>query len=109
MEHAVEHQNAEFVLGGVAELASLGAGAGRGDREVAEVTVRPGERKHVGRVILAAKLSIEAAQLGVAGDQAIEALAASDLTLQFAGEAPKRVCGRFGHRTAKRDSTAFWR
>src|ERR1035437_3854760 len=67
------------------------------------------ERAHVGRVVLAAEIAIQAAEFGVAGDQGVERAALDNFLLQLAGEAfdrrPPQTCG---HAT-ERDATAFGR
>ncbi len=82
----------DFLFGGVAEFAGLGAGArerrwrGRPRRRLSAVGAA-GKREHVGGVVLAAEVAIQAAQFGIAGDQAVERAALGDLALQAAGEA----------------------
>lgn len=68
MECAMEHENHDLLFDGVAELGGLLAGALEGDGEF----VGTGEGKDVGGGILTAELEVEAAEFGIAGEQAGE-------------------------------------
>src|SRR4051794_25625793 len=107
VKNAVQHEDAQLVLGGMAEVASLRASAHHRNGEIAEMAVLAGERQHVRRVVLAAEIAIEAAQLGVAGDQAIEAAAAGNTAFQSAREGGKGSGAHVRRGAAKRDGTAF--
>ena len=65
-----------------------------------------GKRKHVGGVIQSAELPIQAAQLGIAGDEAIERLSLGDLFLEAAGEAFHGAAAEIGWRAAESYGTA---
>jgi hypothetical protein len=72
MEHAVEHQNTNFVDSAMPKLAGLRLGALDRDCEIAE---RPNfstgrERENISRVIMTQKLKIQPLQRAVSGDEA---------------------------------------
>ena len=95
VKHAVQHQDADFLLDGVAEFARLRAGAASGDGDVAEErAARAGrlgrEREDVGGVVLAAEVAVQAAQFGVAGDQHVEGAALGD----FLSQVPRETLDR---------------
>ena len=83
----MQHQDANLTLGRVAELARLGAGTGERYGDVASARrARFGkarEREDVGGRVLAAKLAVQAAHVGIPGDEAIKRSAARDLCLQL--------------------------
>jgi hypothetical protein len=99
VQDAVKHQDLDFLLGPVAEFAGLGAGAGKRDGDIAQWGAgcrgpdagglglgNRRERQNVRGVVLAAKNSVQAAQFGVARDQAIEGTAVSHFRLEFPRE-----------------------
>ena len=93
MQYAVEHQDTNLVDDGVLVFGGLLLGAVDGDGDLAEEAVASaaGKRKHVGRIVVAEELQVQALQFGVAGKQAIEAAAVGDLGLKAFG---KRTYGR---------------
>jgi hypothetical protein len=126
VQHAVQHQDFDFVFDVVAELARLGPGAAQGDGEIAQAgdgrsgggmtdawaggrsgRWNGGKRKHVGGVIQTAKFAIQAAQFGIAGDEAIERLALGNFFLQAAGEKLHRAPAKIGWRAAESHGTAI--
>src|SRR5947209_1595307 len=66
------------------------------------------EGQHVSRVVLAPKLAIQLAKLGVAGDQAIEATSLGHLALELSREPADVPLRCVRHRTAERDATAIY-
>ena len=86
VQRAVEHQDAQLVGERMAALGGLSPGAVDGDGDVAceSVPVRCRERQHVGRIVLPAKLPVEAADFGVIRDQAGDGPAARDAPRELA-------------------------
>src|SRR5674476_275771 len=120
VKHAVQHEDLDFLLDRVAEFTRLGAGAPQGDGDVAEERTAPDprgvprsrlcwEREHVGRVVLAAEVAIEAAELGVAGDQGVERAPLANFLFQRAGEASDRRPPQTCRDPTEPDATAFGR
>jgi hypothetical protein len=64
------------------------------------------KRKHVRGVIQAAKLAIEAAQFGVAGDEAIKRLSFGDFVPEAVGKALHGAAAEIGWRAAENYGTA---
>ena len=79
----MQHQDLDFVFRAVAEFARLGPGAAQRNSQVAQVGRRRSgrERQDVGGVIQTAELAIQTAQIGVAGNEAIERLSLGDFFL----------------------------
>src|ERR1017187_2929804 len=67
------------------------------------------EREHVGRVVLAAEVAVQAAELGVARDQGIERAAFGNFLTQRTGEAFDACPAQTGGGATERDATAFGR
>ena len=125
VQHAVQHQDLDFVFYSVAEFARLGPGSAQRNGEIAQTGGGPtaawpgglaggradacsgGEREHVGGVIQTAKFAIQAAQIGVAGDEAIERLPLGNFFLEPAGEEFHRAPAEIGWRAAESHGTAI--
>ncbi len=72
MEQPVQHQDADLVLPGMAELLGLFTGPLGGDGHLANLPAgaRLGERQDVGWVIFAQELAVQPLQFAIVGDQA---------------------------------------
>ena len=100
VEHAVEHQDPDFLLRSMPKFAGLRAGPGQGDGEIAERPLACGRWQAADgndstsvAIVLAAEVAIQAAQFGVAGDQAVECAALGDFVLELAGESSRARAG----------------
>lgn len=88
MQDPVKHENAYLLLKRVAAFGRLPAGLRRTDGQFAESgwgaarNSGAGKREHVGRHILAAEFPVQAAQLGVLGDEACEIAAGQKFVAQ---------------------------
>ena len=105
----MQHENLNFLFDIMTEFARLRSGPSQGNGEIAQV--RGGrcgrKREHVGGGIEAAKFAIQAAQLGVAGNQATKWLPFSNFALQAAGETLRGSATEFRRRAAEGYGTAI--
>jgi hypothetical protein len=90
MEHSVQHQDSQFFFDRVSALGRLRRGAVEGDRQLTGFAVGGRKREHVSRVIFAAKLSIQLAQLCIICDQARYGASAARAFHEFVQEGFQR-------------------
>jgi hypothetical protein len=107
VQQAMQHENPDLLQGAVAEGPSLGAGAWKGDGDVSKKGARGGERQHVGGVIVAQKLKVQAAQFGIARDQAVEGAAMGHFHLEAAGESLDEPAAEIRRDAPERNGTAL--
>jgi hypothetical protein len=110
----MQHEDLDLLPGVVAEVAGLGSGAGERDGDVAEVGARgqgPGaggrERKHVRRAIVAQEFTVQAAQVGIARNQAVEGAALGHFQLEAARESLDGPASEIWWDAPERNGTAL--
>jgi hypothetical protein len=111
MRDAVQHQNAELVVGGVAMLGALRGSALPGDGNLTEVAGRLSgrKRKDIGGIVLAAEPGVQLLEFLIARNQALEGRSASDFVLQSSGEVPERLAAQAGgNATEQQRTTVRW-
>jgi hypothetical protein len=81
VQRAMQNQNAEFILNGMAKLTRLGSGARKRDREVAALFQGTWKGKHVRWIVFASKSFVQFLRFFIAGDQAMEFPALKDKAL----------------------------
>ena len=97
VQDAVQHEDANLVQWRVTELARLPGGAAGGDGQITEhARTFEGERQHIGGVVMAQEAEVQAAQLAVVGDQAVELAAACDCVAQRSRELLERRAAQRG-------------
>jgi len=92
----MEHEDADLLLEGVAEMARLLTGPLNGEGHFTKEIIGAGGRKreHVGGPILAEEVAVQAAQFAIVSEQAGETAARGQFFGKLFGEPPEAGAGQ---------------